>query len=109
MEPSSTRVKVFDSGTTTHIPLYQSDFTTFEPILPKVLYTINKQGFCTIEKGKMVLDLPNNNTTSKLYLNKVLYSPEANYTLVSIDRLNNKGFSTTCSSGQCIIHDESGT
>lgn len=109
MKPSLTRVKVFDSGATTHIPLYQSNFTTFEPILPKVLYTINKQGFCTIGKGEMVLDLPNDNTTSKLYLSEVLYSPEASYTLVSIGRLNNKGFSAICSNRQYIIRDESGT
>jgi len=57
----------------------------------------------------MVLDLPNGDTTSKLCLSEVFYSLEASYTLVSIDHLNNKGFSATFSSGRCIIHDESST
>jgi len=109
MEPLSTRVKVFDSGATTYISLYRSDFTTFEPIPPKVLRAANKQGFCAIGKGEMVLDLPNGDTTSKLCLSKVLYSPETSYTLVSIGHLNDEGFSATFSSGRCIICDKSGT
>jgi len=109
MELLSTRIEVFDFGATTHISLYQSDFTIFEPIPPKILCAANKQGFCAIEKGEMVLDLPNGDTTSKLCLSKVLYSSETSYTLVSIGRLNDKGFSATFSSGRCIICDKSGT
>ena len=108
MEPSSTRVEVFDSSTTTHISPYRSDFTTFEPIPPKVLHAANKQGFCAIGKGEMVLDLPNGDTTSKLRLSEVLYSPEAGYTLVSIGRLNDAGFSATFASGRCVIRDDHG-
>jgi len=52
-----------------------------------------------IGKGEMVLDLPNGDTTSKLCLSEVLYSPEASYTLVSIGRLNDAGFSATFASG----------
>jgi hypothetical protein len=51
----------------------------------------------------MVIDIPNGVDVSQLRLTEVLYSPEVGYTLVSIGRLDDEGFSTTFGGGKCII------
>lgn len=109
VEPTPTRVEVFDSGASAHISPYRDDFSTFQSTPPKVLRAANKQGFSAIGKGELVLDLPNGATSSKLHLTEVLYSPEAGYTLVSIGRLDDAGFSTTFANGKCTIRDPGGT
>jgi hypothetical protein len=69
---------------------------------------VNKESFSTIGKGEVILDLPNGVATSKLHLSEVLYSPEVGYTLISIGRLNDAGFSTTSMNGKCIIRNVGG-
>src|ERR1700678_3038960 len=51
----------------------------------------------------MVIDVPNGVEISQLRLTEVLYSPEVGYTLISIGRLDKKGFSATFGDGKCII------
>src|ERR1700678_1194625 len=51
----------------------------------------------------MVIDVPNGVEISQLRLTEVLYSPEVGYTLISIGRLDEKGFSATFGDGKCII------
>ena len=84
VELMTTQTEIFDSGTTTHITPYQNNFSAFQSITPKVLQAANKQGFSVVRRGKLVLDLPNGTTFSKLCLSEVLYCPEAGYILVSI-------------------------
>ena len=40
---------------------------------------------------------------------EALYSPEVGYTLISIGRLDEAGFSVTFSDGKCVIRDEEGS
>ena len=56
----------------------------------------------------MVINVPKDTDVSKLQLTEVLYSPEVGYTLVSIGRLDKKGFSATFSGGKCTIHGPKG-
>jgi len=51
----------------------------------------------------LVIDVPDGVDYSQLRLTEVLYSPEVGYTLVSIGRLDEKGFSVTFGGGKCII------
>ena len=51
----------------------------------------------------MVIDIPKGVKFSKLQLTEVLYSPEVGCTLVSMGRLDEKGFSATFSGGKCAI------
>ena len=60
----------------------------------------DKQKFSASGKGEMVIDIPNGVETSQLQLMEVLYSPEVSYTLVSIGRLDEKGFSATFEKGK---------
>ena len=55
------------------------------------------------------MDLLNNTSFFKFYLSKILYSPKAIFTLVSIGWLVDVGFSTTFVNRKCIIHDISGS
>ncbi|KZT18238.1 hypothetical protein NEOLEDRAFT_1028705, partial [Neolentinus lepideus HHB14362 ss-1] len=43
-----------------------------------------------------------------LRLTEVLYSPEVGYTLISVGRLDEAGFTLTFGQGKCLIQDEDG-
>jgi hypothetical protein len=51
----------------------------------------------------MVIDVPIGANFSKLQLTEVLYSPEVGYTLISIEKLDEKGFLATFSGDKCTI------
>lgn len=78
------RSELYDSGCTQHISPYREDFTSFTEIPPKSFRA----------KGA---------NFSQLQLTEVLYSPEVGYTLISIGKLDEKGFSATFSDGKCSI------
>ena len=65
--------------------------------------TANKQKFNASGKGEIVINIPNGIEISQLRLTEVLYSPEVGYTLVSIGRLDDNGFTATFGDGKCII------
>jgi hypothetical protein len=56
-----------------------------------------------VRKGELIVDVPNGADRSKLQLTEVLYSPEVGYTLVSVGRLDENGFSANFSGGKCTI------
>jgi hypothetical protein len=58
--------------------------------------------------GEMLIDLPNGADISQLQLTEVLYSPEVGYTLVSIGKLDDNGFSATFSGGKCVLKGPDG-
>ena len=100
------KTELYDSGCTNHISPYKSDFNDFQTIETRHFRAANKQTFSTIGKGELVVDIPNDNGSTQLRLQEVLYSPEVSYTLISIGRLNEDGFSIMFGGGKCIIHDE---
>lgn len=103
-----TQTEIFDSGSSRHISPYRSSFVSFEPIKPCPLRAANRQQFNAVGKGDIKLTVPNGSGVSMLHLRNVLYSPEAGYTLVSIGRLDDDGYSTTFSNGRCVIHGRNG-
>ena len=66
---------------------------------------MNKQMFSTIGKGDLIVDIPNNGSTTQFWLQEVLYSPEVAYTLVSVGHLDEDGFLVTFGGRKCTIQD----
>ena len=99
------KTKLYNSGCMNHISPYKSDFNNFQTIKTRHFCTANKQIFSTIGKGELVVNIPNDSGTMQFRLQEVLYSPEVSYTLVSIGRLDEDGFSMTFGGGRCTIRD----
>ena len=102
------RAELYDSGCTQHISPYREDFSIFTEIPPKAFHAANKQSFSATGKGEMIIDVPNGAEISQLALNEVLYSSEVGYTLISIGKLDDMGFSITFSGGKCSIQGPDG-
>jgi len=100
--------ELYDSGTTRHISPYRDMFINYTEIPPKAFNAANKQQFEAVGKGEMIIEIPNGVDASKLQLTKVLFSPEVGYTLVSIGRLDECGYTTTFGDGKCTIRDSTG-
>src|SRR5882757_27707 len=98
-------VELYDSGSTRHISPYRDLFETLTPIPPKAFSAANKQRFDATAVGDMVIEVPNGVEVSQLRLTEVLFSPEVGYTLVSIGRLDELGYSVTFADGVCTIYD----
>ncbi|KAF8504037.1 hypothetical protein JB92DRAFT_2738847, partial [Gautieria morchelliformis] len=96
-------IEVYNSGCTRHITPYCEAVTDFKAISPKSFQAANKQSFNAVRTGEMVIDIPNGVTTSQLRLTEVLYSPEVGYTLVSVGRLDEAGFTLTFADGKCVL------
>ena len=95
--------ELYDSGCTNHILPYHNQFENFEDIVPRHFCAANKQSFSTIGKWQLVINIPNGSETSQLRLTGVLYLPEVSYMLVSVERLDEAGFTMTFGGGKCII------
>ena len=102
------RRELYDSGCTQHISPYLSDFENFVETPPKAFRAANEQSFSATGKGEMIIDVPDGADSSQLHLTEVLYSPEVGYTLISIGRLDDMGFSATFSGGKCLIQGPDG-
>jgi hypothetical protein len=100
--------ELYDSGCTNHISPYRSQFENFQNITPRHFRAANKQTFSTTGRGELVIDLPYGDGTTQLRLHDVLYSAEVGYTLVSIGRLDEAGFTVTFGGGKCVLRGEDG-
>lgn len=83
------RRELYDSGCTQHISPYLGDFDNFVEIPPKP-FRADGTDF------------------TQLRLVEVLYSPEVGYTLISIGKLDDHGFSTTFGGGKCVLQAPDG-
>jgi len=82
---------------------YHDALKNFVEIPPKSFCATNKQKMSAVGMGKMTIDVPNSTDMSKLILVEILYSLDMGYTLVSVGKLNDKGFELTFSGGRCTI------
>jgi hypothetical protein len=98
-------IELYDSGSTRHISPYRECFETLSNIPPKPFTAANKQSFNAIGVGEMVIEVPSGVSVSSLRLTEVLFSPDVGYTLVSIGRLDELGYSATFTDGKCILRD----
>ena len=105
---TSGTAEIYDSGCTNHISPYRERFENFEQTPPRSFKAANKQSFNTIGKGDLVIDIPNGNSFTKLRLRDVQYTPNVAYTLVSIGRLDDDGFTAKFGNGKCILNGPDG-
>ena len=102
------RAEIYDSGCSKHLTPYRDALENFVDIPPKSLCTANKQDIKAVGTGEMTINVPNGTDMSQLRLTEVLYSPEVGYTLVSVGRLDEKGFTVTFSGSKCTIQGPNG-
>ena len=100
--------ELYDSGCTNHISPYKSQFENFQCTTPRHFRAANKQTFSTTGTGELVVDVPNGSGQTQLRLQGVLYSAEVGYTLVSIGRLDEAGFTVSFGGGKCVLVGEDG-
>ena len=101
-------VELYDSGSTQHLSLYCSQFTSYYNIPVQPFTVANQQSFDATGTGDMVIKVLDGVNTPKLALTEVLYSPEIGYTLISVGCLDEAGYSTTFEQGRCKIHSSDG-
>jgi hypothetical protein len=95
--------ELYDSGCTNHISPYRNQFENFQSITPRHFRAANKQTFSTIGKGELVISVPYGEGVTQLRLTDVLYSAEVSYTLVSVGRLDEAGFTVIFGGGKCTL------
>src|SRR6202522_746037 len=100
--------ELYDSGCTNHISPYRNQFENFQTIIPRHFRAANKQTFSSTGKGELVIDVPNGSGDTQLRLLDALYSAEVGYTLVSIGRLDEAGFTASFGGGKCMLVGEVG-
>jgi len=100
--------EIYDSGCSKHLMPYRDTLENFIEIPPKTFQAANKQTMSAVGMGEMMIDVPNGADISQLRLTEVLYSPEVGYTLVSVSRLDEKGFKITFLGGKCSIKGPDG-
>ena len=100
--------ELYDSGCTNHISPYRDRFVNFQRTLPRAFKAANKQSFSTIGKGDLIIDVPDDDHFTQLRLTDVQYSPNVAYTLVSIGRLDEEGFTATFGQGKCVLRGPDG-
>ena len=97
------QAELVDSRSSCHISPYRDHFDSFSPIPPKSFCAANKETFAAIGIGEMIIDLPNGLDISQLRLCEVLYTPDATYTLISVGRLDDLGYTVKFAHGVCSI------
>jgi len=102
------RAEIYDFGCSKHLTPYQDVLKNFVDIPPKSFCATNKQKMSAVGMGEMTIDIPNGTDVSKLRLMEVLYSPDMGYTLVSVRKLDDKGFKLTFLGRRCMIHGPMG-
>ena len=111
IEPADSNgiVEMYDSGCTNHISPYRDQFQNLVKITPRIFKAANQQHFSAIGKGDLLVNIPDGNSYSRLRLQNVLFSPNVAYTLVSIGRLDEAGFTTLFGRGKCVLSGPDGT
>ena len=102
------RIELYDSGATQHLSPYRDQFTSYQDIPPRPFTAANQQSFDATGTGDMVIEVPDGVDISKLALTEVLYSPEVGYTLISVGRLDDAGYTATFGQGKCEIRGSDG-
>jgi hypothetical protein len=100
--------ELYDSGCTNHISPYHDRFEIFERTSPQSFKAANKQIFSMSGKGDLVIDIPNDDSFTKLRLMDVQYTPNVTYTLVSIGKLDDASFTATFGNGKCVLRGPDG-
>jgi len=102
------RCDLYDSGATHHMMPYRDEFTIFHQMPPKRLTAANQGSFTADGYGDVIISVPNGDRISKIHLQNVLYTPAVGFSLISISRIDDAGFSATFGGQCCTIHNKDG-
>ena len=89
---STIETELSDSGASWHMSPYKHKFINYVPIQKKVLTTANSGTFDAIGKGNMYIVMPNGQSSTKILLKDILYTPKMGLTLASISKIDEAGF-----------------
>ncbi len=102
-------VELYNSGATHHISPYQSNFTSYAPLVPPVfLNTANQQQFPAAGCRTLVVRMPNSSTEMELTLHGALHMPAVSYTLISLAMLDEEGYHAHIGGGHLEITSPQG-
>jgi len=99
---------LYDSGATHHMMPYDNKFTIFHQMPPKRLTAANQGSFTADGYGDVIISVLNGNRISKIHLRNVLYTPAVGFSLISISRIDDTGFSATFGGQCCTIYNKNG-
>ena len=87
-ETQHTKVDLYDSGASQHMPRFHHKFMDFVKIKPVPIRAADKWVFRAIGKGKLMIHLPNGDKgMSQIQLTEALYAPSMGVTLISISHI----------------------
>jgi hypothetical protein len=95
---------ILDTGATQHLLSCKDAFLTYSTIAPKTFRSASQNSFEAVGSGDLTLKLPCGLTTNELRLTDVLYSPDIGYTLISVGKLDDAGFSVKFKDGKCYVY-----
>jgi len=90
----------FDTGATSHISLFRSDFVNISPIEPKQIRGMNGMSIPAIRNGVIKVRCGKGR---KFTLNYALYAPQAALCLISVSKLGNEGCRITFDALHCQV------
>jgi LTR polyprotein gag-polypeptide-like protein/Pol polyprotein len=82
--PLTSKIDLYDSGSTCHISPFRHRFVTFNAIPPHSISAANQGVFYAVGKGDLRIDVPNDDKSVLIILKDVFYSLQISLTIVSI-------------------------
>ncbi|TFY75033.1 hypothetical protein EWM64_g8978, partial [Hericium alpestre] len=101
-------IRCLDTGASHHYSPFRSEFINFRQISPKVIVAADKRVFYATGQGDVILNFPNGDRSTCITLSDVLYAPSIVFMLVSISRIDSRGYWTTFCNGECQVHSPAG-
>ncbi|TFY79107.1 hypothetical protein EWM64_g4909 [Hericium alpestre] len=95
--------RCLDTGTSHHYSPFRAEFINFREIEPKPIVAADKCVFYATGRGDVIVNFPNDRSTSHVKLTDVLYTPTIAFMLISISRIDHSGFSTIFRDGSCQL------
>ncbi len=86
-KPLTSKIDLYDSGSTCHISPFWHHFVTFNAIPPHPISAANQGIFYAIGKGDLRIDIPNNDKSVPIILKDIFYSPQISLTIISISHV----------------------
>ncbi|TFY77317.1 hypothetical protein EWM64_g6694, partial [Hericium alpestre] len=82
--------------------------TIIAHIEPKPIIATDKHVFYATGRGDVIVNFPNDRSTSRVKLTDVLYTPTIAFMLISISQIDHSGFSTIFRDGSCQLRSPAG-
>jgi transposase InsO family protein len=92
-----------DSGCTTNICNNKNLYTTFDPTINEDVQVANKQTIVSEGRGNIDINIEYNGQSSVFHLRDVLYLPQASCNLLSVRKLDEKGWTTNFGKNKCQL------